>query len=78
MLTINEEGHDHYFAPYSSILMSVLPSSRTDIKMRKYGPKILAFNTTILILRNRGSNYVLLKLNSHQENKSLLMPVKNL
>ena len=30
------------------------------------------FTTTILILGNRGNNYVLLKLNRHQENMSLL------
>ena len=40
MLTINEEGQDHYFGPCASILISVLLegslSSRPDIKMRRF------------------------------------------
>ena len=73
MLTINEEGHDHFDDNLLSEFRAICsPSSRTDIKMRTYGPKILMFTTTILILGNRGNNYVLLKLSRHQENMSLL------
>ena len=73
MLTINEEGHDHFDDNLLSEFRAICsPSSRTDIKMHTDGPKILMFTTTILILGNRGNNYVLLKLNRDKENMSLL------